>query len=113
MICAPPFTCRRAMSLASSYFSSLISRLKRREPTSFVRSPMISGRLSSVASTASMPANTARVCRTGTRGRLPAAISANTRVCSNVVPQQPPMMFSQPLSTKRSSTDAIASGDSW
>ena len=55
MMCAPFFTCQRAISLASSHFSSAISFLNRREPMTLVRSPTISGRLRSSASTSSMP----------------------------------------------------------
>ena len=44
----PPFTWARPISEASSNFSSTISSLNRRDPMTFVRSPTITGRLSSV-----------------------------------------------------------------
>ena len=44
------------------------------------------------------------------RGRLPSAICAMARMCAAVVPQQPPTMFSQPFSTKRSSCAASDRG---
>ena len=54
-IWAPERAWARPISLASSNFSSAMSRLKRREPMTLVRSPTRSGRFSSVASTQSMP----------------------------------------------------------
>ncbi len=48
-------TCQRAISLASSHFSSAIICLNSREPMTLVRSPTISGRLLSSASTSSIP----------------------------------------------------------
>ena len=54
-MCAPFLTCQRAISLASSHFSSATRFLNRREPMTLVRSPTISGRLLSSASTSSMP----------------------------------------------------------
>ena len=41
MMWAPFFTCQRAISLASSHFSSAIIFLNRREPMTLVRSPTI------------------------------------------------------------------------
>ncbi len=41
MMFAPPSTCERAISTASSYFSSLTSRANLREPVTFVRSPIM------------------------------------------------------------------------
>src|SRR5216684_1884986 len=43
-MCAPPRTWRRAISLASSHFSSATRFLKRREPITLVRSPTSNGR---------------------------------------------------------------------
>ena len=54
-MCAPLRTWRRAISVASSHFSSAIRFLNSREPITLVRSPTISGRLLSSASTSSMP----------------------------------------------------------
>ena len=54
-MCAPFFTCQRAISVASSHFSSATRFLNSREPMTLVRSPTISGRLLSSASTSSMP----------------------------------------------------------
>ena len=55
MTWAPFRTCRRAMSVASSHFSSLTRFLNAREPMTLVRSPTISGRLASSHSTRSTP----------------------------------------------------------
>ena len=55
MMCAPFFTCQRAISVASSHCSAATMFLKSREPITLVRSPTISGRLLSSASTSSMP----------------------------------------------------------
>ena len=45
-----------------------------------------------------------------TRGAHPATAAAMARMCSGVVPQQPPTMFSQPSSANSRSTGAIDSG---
>ena len=51
MSCAPALTCARPTSAASSNFSSSMSRLNLRLPTSLVRSPTMSGRADSSHST--------------------------------------------------------------
>ncbi len=72
-----------------------------------VRSPTISGRLLSSASTRSMPEKKVRPpgpARAGAPCRPPSGPMA--RMCAGVVPQQPPTRFSQPLRAKRSSCAA-------
>src|SRR5208283_572425 len=96
-MCAPPFTCRRPISVASSHFSSATRFLKSRDPITFVRSPTSSGRVWSSASIVSIPEYTARWGSVGlTRGFLPSTIWAIARICFSVVPQHPPTIFSQP-----------------
>ena len=109
---APPRTCRRPTSAASSNAPAAINRLNRREPMTFVRSPTSSGRLSSSITSGSSPDTALPACRGGRRGVLPSSIRSSRRMCAGVVPQQPPSMFSQPWSTKRSSLAASDSGDS-
>ena len=55
MIWAPPSTCSRAISSASSYFSSLINRRNFREPVTLVRSPTFTKTLSGVIIKGSNP----------------------------------------------------------
>ena len=54
-MCAPLFTWRRAISVASSHCSAATRFLKAREPITLVRSPTMSGRVLSSASMISMP----------------------------------------------------------
>ena len=54
-ICAPLLTCARPISAAASKLPGAISRLNLRLPSTLVRSPTSTGRLSSSASTSSMP----------------------------------------------------------
>ena len=58
IICAPPSTCWRAISNASSYFSSFINRRNFREPVTLVRSPTFTNTLSGVMIRGSNPDNT-------------------------------------------------------
>src|SRR5258707_164979 len=110
-MCAPPRTCRRAISLASSHFSSATKFLKSREPITFVRSPTSNGRVLSSASIVSIPEYTARCASAGrTLGFLPSTIWAIARMCFSVVPQHPPMKFNQPWSTNFSSCSASVVG---
>jgi len=48
----------------------------------------------------------------GVRGLMPASASRIARMCSGVVPQQPPARFSSPSFAIASSVAAISSGDS-
>ena len=97
-ICAPPSTCWRATSSASSYCPAWIEL---REPG---RARHV-GALADVHEVGVGPerqrleAARARVRRGpagGTRGGSPRTASAIARMWSGVVPQQPPTMFSQP-----------------
>jgi hypothetical protein len=85
-------------------------RLKRREPSTLVRSPTSSGRLSSVSSTASTPETNERLVVR--RRPRPAAGDerGERRDVRAVVPQQPPTRLSQPASRKRAKTAAKTSG---
>ena len=114
MICAPPLTWRRAISVASSQSPAATRSRNFREPMTLVRSPTSSGRLSGAGSTSSMPENAARRGRPrqSPRGRRPATIRAIAAMWSAVVPQQPPTMLIQPESTKRSRAEARLAGDS-
>ena len=113
MIAAPPSTCCRATVSASSNLPSRISLANFGEPVTLVRSPMsvngISGRsvkrlepgvcVSSVA---------ARAARAASR---PRSASAMHLICSGVLPQQPPAMFSQPCSAKSRMSGPMSSGN--
>ena len=88
----PPRTCPRA-----------ISRLNLRLPSTLVRSPTITGRVSSSITSVSMPETTERRRRSRHRAAAcPPPSAASSRMCSGVVPQHPPTRLTQPLSTKRS-----------
>ena len=85
---SPPRTC-----------PSTISFLNLRLPMTLVRSPTITGRRVVGRSTRSMPETRVRGAASAARAAAcPRASSASARMCSGVVPQQPPTMLSQPSS---------------
>ncbi len=112
MTLAPLSTCWRATATASSYFPSLISFANFGEPATLVRSPIMmkepiccvngcepdrrSGarRLGRTGAAADGPAARRR-CAAGGRSASARAIAA---MCSGVLPQQPPAMFTRPPS---------------
>ena len=98
---APFRTWRRPTSEASSNDPRPIRRRKRRLPSTLVRSPTMTGRVSSSTTSASMPETRDSLSLTGTLLVALAARSTSSRMCSGPVPQQPPMTFSQPFSMKR------------
>jgi len=112
MSCAPPSTWLRATSRASSYFSSRIRRLKRAEPVTLVRSPTLTKSESGPMLKASRPDRRVRggSSRRGRRGGRSATASAMARMCSGVVPQQPPTMLIQPASAHWRMCPAMNSG---
>ncbi|MNH97313.1 hypothetical protein D3C73_500060 [compost metagenome] len=78
--CAPLFTWARAISEASSYLPSTISRLNFREPSTFVRSPTMYGRLSLSIYTGSIPESAGGCCPSSPRGGYSANTSAIARI---------------------------------
>ncbi len=94
MICAPLSTCWRATSSASPYFSSFISRLKRAEPVTLVRSPTFTNRVLASIVSGSSPAKRQATGISGNgRGGTPATALTIAAICRGVVPQQPPTIF--------------------
>ena len=90
-----------------------MSRAKRREPVTLVRSPIIwkllSGRMVSV----SRPENCVNGSGDGARrGARPATAFATARMWSGVVPQQPPTMFTKPSSTNALTSPHVSAGAS-
>ena len=77
-----------------------------------MRSPTITGRVSWSMTSVSIPETTERRTAAGRRGRWRDATSAMRRMCSAVVPQQPPMMLIQPSAQKRSILPASIGGSS-
>ena len=80
--CAPLLTWARAISPASSNLPSAISRLNLRLPSTLVRSPTITGRLSSSISSVSMPETSVCVASGTRRGLRPAAAAASAWMCA-------------------------------
>ena len=104
-MCAPLRTWRRAISLASSHFSSAIRFLKSARADDV-------GALADDAAGGWSPRPRPGRCRSrsarcvgagSARGVLPSTICAMARMWAGVVPQQPPTMLSQPWSTNFSS----------
>src|SRR5436309_352244 len=108
--CAPPRTWRRPTSAAWSRSPPTTSSLNLRLPMTFVRSPTTTGRRSSSMGSTSIPETMVRRTGAALRGRWRRASSARSRMCSAVVPQQPPMMFTQPSAQKRSTLVTSDSG---
>ena len=101
MTAAPPRTCWRATSTASSYRSSRISRANFLEPVTLVRSPIIRKLESDRRVNASWPLSLVSGGTAGTsRGAAFSAAWAIAAIYSGVVPQQPPMMLTQRFSRK-------------
>jgi hypothetical protein len=88
----------------------MISSLNFLLPMTFVRSPTTIGRRSSSSGSTSMPDTTLRRTGAAVRGRWRRVISTSPRMCSAVVPQQPPTMFTQPSAQKRSTLWTRLSG---
>ena len=94
---APPRTCSRATSSASWKFPASISRRKRVDPVTFVRSPIITKFVSSVITKGSRPLKRLLARPVGSRrGGTPSIAFLIARMWSGVVPQQPPTMFTSP-----------------
>ena len=110
MICAPFLIWARAISAAASQSPAATSRLNLRLPSTFVRSPTRTGRLSTSASMSSIPENRVFEWIAGRRGFLPSAAAAMARMWAGVVPQQPPTMLTQPSCMKWPSSREIDSG---
>ena len=107
---APPSTWLRAIGTSSSSRSSSASCFTLREPCVLSRSPIIIGAGSWRSATAVIPLETIQAPRPG-RGagaRDPTA-AARARVCSGVVPQQPPTMFTPCSTTNSRRISAIGS----
>ena len=100
----------------------MISFLNFAEPVTLVRSPILMKLAMPVmprpprcprpaASNISSPDSRMRRTLPGTlRGILPATASAMARICSGVVPQQPPTMFTSPASAHSPRWPAVSSG---
>ena len=111
MIWAPFSTCSRAMSSAAVKSPFLMRRRNRAEPVMLARSPMFTNRASSSITSGSRPARaSAFLAAGGVRGAALEARSAKARMCSGVVPQQPPTMFTKPRSMKSPMVAAMSSG---
>ncbi len=111
MTCAPSSTCLRAICRASSYFFSWIRRKNLREPATLHRSPIFTKLIPGVSTNSSRPERRInRGCSTGAGGTTSATISTYFAMCSGVVPQQPPTMFTNPSSINSRIWEAIFSG---
>jgi hypothetical protein len=85
--------------------------LNRADPVTFVRSPTFTKRESGPMFTASSPESLSLGSGSGrSRGGWSATTSAMALMCSGVVPQQPPTMFSQPLLAQSPISSAMNSG---
>ena len=108
--CAPFSTWSMAISMASANLSSLIKRLNFAEPVTLLRSPTFTNRLSSSMLSGSKPDKRIAVLICGNlRGGIFSTASAKALMCSGVVPQQPPIMFTKPLSAHSFRCAAISS----
>ena len=88
-------------------------RAKRREPVTFVRSPIIRKLLSGRTVSRSSPLSsvTGGASAAGSRrGGTPATASATARMWSGVVPQHPPSRFTKPLVANSRSSAAVSAG---
>ena len=77
----------------------MISLRKRAEPVTLVRSPILTKGISGVSVNGFQPGQTQRLRRRSefARGAYAVTASAMARICSGVVPQQPPTMLTKPL----------------
>ena len=107
----PLSTCSRATCTASSNSPVPMSRLKRADPVTLVRSPTLTNRLSGPMVKGSSPDRRVRLGSSGRR-RGPCLPTASTmaRMCEAVVPQHPPARLIQPLAANSPSTSAMCSG---
>ena len=111
MTWAPLVTCWRATATASSKSPPRISFENRGEPVTLVRSPMFTKFVSGRSVSASQPDRRVKGSTRGaTRGVAPRTASAMARMCSGVVPQQPPTRLSQPFRAHSPSTGAMSAG---
>ena len=91
---APPSICWAATCRASSYCPAAIRRANLREPATLVRSPMLVKLFCGSTVTTSNPLTLRRFSLAGTaRGARPETREAMARICSGVVPQQPPIIL--------------------
>ncbi len=98
---APPSTWLRATSRAFSRSPARMSFANRREPATFVRSPMFMKFDSGVRIAGSRPLSWRWfVLSGGFLGVTLSTASATRRICSGVVPQQPPTTLRKPLRAK-------------
>ncbi|GBC87081.1 hypothetical protein HRbin12_01082 [bacterium HR12] len=110
---APLRTCSAAISTAPWKSPASMSRRKRAEPVTFWRSPIITNPVSGVIRKGSRPARlVTRSGAGGRRGGRPSTAWAICRMCSGVVPQQPPRMFASPASAYSRRYFAVVSGRS-
>ena len=99
--CAPPSTWSRATSSAAEKLPSRISLANFIDPATFVRSPILMKFVSGRITSGSRPASAVICLFSGTAlGLCPAAREAMILIWSGVVPQQPPMMLTQPFCRK-------------
>ena len=111
MIWAPFSTCCRATSRAVGKSFSRMSRAKRAEPVTLVRSPTLTNNDSLLIAKGSSPerrsaGSISGICRGSSSDTAPTI----ARMWSGVVPQQPPTMFTNPLSANSWTISAIISG---
>ena len=111
---APFCTCSRAMSTAAWKSPLSIRRRNFLEPVMFCRSPTITNPVSGRTTNGSRPLKEVNVSvGAGTRrgGRSPTA-SAICRMCSGVVPQQPPRTLASPARANSPTKPLVISGSS-
>ena len=105
-------TCWTATDNASSYFSSLIKLANLLEPATLVRSPTLTKRESSLIFKGSRPLSRVNTGNSGmVRGGIFSTACAMACICSGVVPQQPPTIFTRLDSANSPMTSAMKSGD--
>ena len=111
MICAPFSTCCLATDTASSYFSLRIKLEKAFEPVTLVLSPTLMNSESSLITKGSKPDNCVYICWEGIiLGFKPFISFAMAAICAGVVPQQPPAIFTNPLSANSFRSEDVSSG---
>jgi hypothetical protein len=89
----------------------MISRLKRAEPVTLVRSPTLTNSESAPMLQGSRPDSRQATGSSGmARGGCGLTASTMARIWSGVVPQQPPMMLMKPLAAQSPSSAAICAG---
>ncbi len=109
---APLRTCSSATSTPLWKSPDSIRRRNLAEPVMLVRSPTITKPVSGVIRNGSRPLSVVyRSSNVGTRaGRRRRTVSAIIRMCSGVVPQQPPTMFTRPAPANSPSRPLVVSG---